>query len=371
MDWTTGERGRAVALLASWLMNAAVTASGDPPKKTFDVVPLAAGVYGFVWKDALQNPVEGNSLFIVNENDVVVVDAALLPSSARLMADELKKLTSNPVRYVINTHWHDDHHGGNQVYRELWPGVEFVAHRETRTDIFDHTYATRAKDLEGMEKDEAKYARWAAEGKDDDGKPLEERRRKRAAEIVEMLHSVVPEIRMTRPTPPDLTLVDSLTLHRGDRTIEIRWLGLGNTRGDVVVFLPREKIVATGDLLVSPIPFGIGSYYEEWIQTLGKLDALPADVLFLSHGAPQKDREYLRQVQDLLRELVLEVKAAAAAGKSLEETRKAVTLEALKPKFAAGDKAKERAFDAFFVQPAVGRTWRQVTGEPDVVGSSE
>lgn len=348
------------------LVLAAASPVGAVPTKAFDVVPLADGVYGFVWKDPLQDPVEGNALFIVNENDVVVVDAALLPSSARIMAGELRKLTAKPVRYVVNTHWHDDHHGGNQVYRELWPGVEFVAHRDTRADIFDRTYATRANDVAGMERDAAKYERWSAEGKDDDGKLLEERRRKRAAEIALSLRAVIPEIRDTRPTPPDLTLVDSLTLHRGDRTIDIRWLGRGNTRGDVVVFLPREKIVATGDLLVSPVPFGIGSYYEDWIGTLARLDALPADVLFLSHGAPQRDRVYLGQVQGLLRGLVDGVKEAVAGGKRLEETQKAVTLADWKAKFAAGDPVKERAFDAFFVQPAVGRTWRQVKGEPDV-----
>jgi hypothetical protein len=66
-----------------------------------------------------------------------------------------------------------------------------------------------------------------------------------------------------------------------------------------------------------------------------------------------------------------EVKAAAAAGKDIEETRKTVTLAEWKARFAAGDPNKERAFDAFFVRPAVGRTWRQVKGEPDLVGSPE
>ena len=89
-------------------------------------------------------------------------------------------------------------------------------------------------------------------------------------------------------------------LRRGERTIEILWLGLGNTRGDAVVFLPKERIVATGDLLVWPVPFMFGSYHAEWPATLAKLDALAADTLFLSHGAPQRDRGYLRQVRDLL-----------------------------------------------------------------------
>ncbi|HEX9688539.1 MAG TPA: MBL fold metallo-hydrolase [Thermoanaerobaculia bacterium] len=216
-----------------------------------------------------------------------------------------------------------------------------------------------------MERDIAKYERWAKEGKDDEGKPLEEARRKRAAEIAAVYRAALPELRSVKEAPPDLTFVDQLILHRGNRTIEIRWLGRGNTRGDVVVFLPKERIVATGDLLVAPIPFGIGSYYQDWIATLGKLDALSADVLFPGHGPVQRDRQYLHQVQGLLSALVDRVKASAAAGDTVEDVRKKVTLADWKVKLAGSDALKQRAFDLFFVQPAVERGWRQAKGEPD------
>ena len=149
-----------------------------------------------------------------------------------------------------------------------------------------------------------RYERWAATGKDDEGKPLEERRRTRAGEIAALDRGVLPELKAAGEMPPSLTFVDELVLQRGDRRIDVRWLGRGNTRGDTVVVLPKERIVATGDLLVHPIPFGILSYYEEWPVTLGKLDALPVDVLFPGHGPVMHDRAYLHQVQGLLRALV-------------------------------------------------------------------
>jgi glyoxylase-like metal-dependent hydrolase (beta-lactamase superfamily II) len=116
--------------------------------------------------------------------------------------------------------------------------------------------------------------------------------------------AMLPELKAAAEMPPGLTFVDQLVLQRGDRTIEIRWLGRGNTRGDTVVVLPKERIAATGDLLVHPVPFGILSYYEEWPVTLEQLDALPVDVLFPGHGPVLHDRAYLRQVQGLLRALV-------------------------------------------------------------------
>jgi glyoxylase-like metal-dependent hydrolase (beta-lactamase superfamily II) len=131
-----------------------------PEPKPYDIVQLAEGVYGFVWRNPAQDPIESNALFIVNDRDVVVVDAGILPSSARRMAAALRQLTSKPVRYVINTHWHDDHHQGNEVYRDLWPQVEFIAHRDTRTDILDKTYAPRAQVIADMKQQNQQFARW-------------------------------------------------------------------------------------------------------------------------------------------------------------------------------------------------------------------
>jgi glyoxylase-like metal-dependent hydrolase (beta-lactamase superfamily II) len=224
------------------------------PPKTYEVVALAEGVHGFLWTDPLQDPIEGNALFIVNDRDVVVVDTALFPSSAAIMAAELRKLTDKPVRYVVNTHWHDDHHGGNQVYRELWPGAEFVAHRLTRQDAITLTHEARPGVLAGYAEQIATVRRWAEQGHDDAGKPVDEARKGRIDRYVALLQTVIDGLDEVVATLPDLVFDDALILRRGERTIEIRFLGLGNTRGDVVVFLPNERIVATGDLMVYPAP---------------------------------------------------------------------------------------------------------------------
>jgi cyclase len=186
-----------------------------------------------------------------------------------------------------------------------------------------------------------------------------------AGEIAALDRALLPDLRSAAEMPPTLTFVDGLVLQRRDRTIEIRWLGRGNTRGDTIVILPKERIAASGDLVVYPVPFGILSYYNEWRDTLAKLDALPVDALFPGHGPLMRDRTYLRQVQSLVGALVDRVKAAIASGATLEATKAQVTLEDWKKTVAGDDPVKQRAFDAFFVQPAVERTWRQLKGEPD------
>lgn len=97
---------------------------------TFEVVKVADGVYAAVRKEPPGLTV--NSVFIINDNDVVVVDTTLTPGSAKELLAALRKLTNKPVKYVINTHWHDDHIMGNQVFRDAFPGVEFIGHANTR-----------------------------------------------------------------------------------------------------------------------------------------------------------------------------------------------------------------------------------------------
>lgn len=340
-------------------------AQAAAPAKAYDVIRLAEGVHAFIWKNPLENPIESNALFIVNDEDVVVVDTGIFAETGRLMAAEVKKLTPLPVKYVINTHWHDDHHGGNSAYRDLWPQAEVIAHRDTRTDILERTYAARPKSIAGMEQSLAKYQRWRDSGKDDDGKVLDEGRRQRVQDVVTFFQSDLPKFRALREAPPTVTFTDKLVLQRGERRIELLWLGLGNTRGDVVVYLPKERIAATGDLLVLPIPFAFGSYYEAWADTLGRVDALDADTLLPGHGPLQRDRAALRSVRALLQALVAEVKAAVADGASLEETKKRVTLADWKAKFAADDPAKQVAFASFVLQAAIERLWHQAKGEAD------
>jgi glyoxylase-like metal-dependent hydrolase (beta-lactamase superfamily II) len=353
------------------LLGAASARAGEVAGKTYQIVKLADGVFGFVWDEPLRDPVDGNALFVINDEDVLVVDTGILPSTARAMVAELEKLTDKPVRYVVNTHWHDDHINGNEVYADRWPGVEFIAHRDTRTDVIEQVVNVREQVIEDMRPVLEKYRRWADTGLDDEGKPLTDSRRARAREIADLYGRSLPEFESMRLVPPTLTFDERLVLNRGARVIDIRWLGRGNTRGDAVIILPKERIAATGDLMVYPIPFGIGSYYQEWIETLARVDSLDVDTFFFGHGPPQRDRAYLHEVQDLLRALVGEVGEAVAEGATLEEAQARVTLSDWKERMAGGDEEKGRAFDAYFVQPAVERAWRQARGEPDRVHGLE
>src|SRR5918912_83986 len=97
----------------------------------FEMVKLAEGVYLARRTEPAGLTTNANSVFIINDSDVVVVDTTLTPGTAREELAALRKLTDKPVRYVVNTHWHDDHVMGNVAYREAFPQADFIAHENT------------------------------------------------------------------------------------------------------------------------------------------------------------------------------------------------------------------------------------------------
>src|SRR6185369_10753876 len=198
---------------------------------------VAEGVYHAVGTGALT--VVGNSSFIVNDDDVIVVDDHVSPAAAWVLLDEIKSITNRPVRTIINTHFHYDHAHGNQIFDK---DVAIIGHEFTREMLLGgkslqmplyKSYVTglpaqidNLKQRVAMETDPARKSTLQAQL---------QTAQNNAASQAEL-----------RPTPPNVTLRTNMTLYRGDREIQIRFLGRAHTAGDVVVFLPRERIVMTG-----------------------------------------------------------------------------------------------------------------------------
>src|SRR6185436_16645568 len=87
------------------------------------------------------------------------------------------------------------------------------------------------------------------------------------------------QVKETRQTPPNVTFESSMTIYRGGRELRLMYLGRGHTDTDVVTFLPRERMVATGDLMESILSYLGDSYPEDWIATLEKLKSLDFDTV--------------------------------------------------------------------------------------------
>lgn len=171
-------------------------------------------------------------------------------------------------------------------------------------------------------------------------------------------------------TPPDLTVAEEFVLHRGEREIHIRHFGKGDTGGDLILWLPRERIVATGDLVVHPIPYGFGSFPGEWIDKLAGIEALEFELLVPGHGEVQRDRSYLRLLRTMLAAMRAQAADAVAKGLDLEATRKALDFSAFAPQFPQDDMGK-RLFEAWWTSPVSRSLWLEAAGRPIVQAEAD
>jgi glyoxylase-like metal-dependent hydrolase (beta-lactamase superfamily II) len=126
-------------------------------------------------------------------------------------------------------------------------------------------------------------------------------------------------------TLPTMTFDRSLILRRGSRTVEILWLGRAHTDGDVFVFLPNEKFIATGDALHGWTPFMGDSYPYEWIQTLDAAEKLDFHTVLGGHGDVMHGKLRLELWKEYFQDLMDRTAAAYAEGASLDQAQKTVS----------------------------------------------
>lgn len=253
-----------------------------------------------------------NGSVIINENDVLLVDSHMTPAASWALLEELSAITDKPVRYVVNTHFHFDHAHGNQTFGD---DVEIIGHK------FTHDRLAAGDSMSGRAWDG-----FVVQGIPAQIAAAEEQLAATGAEATEELQTKLTILNHYQeataavvPKPPTLTLTQRMTLHRGGREIQLLFIGRGHTGGDVVVYLPDEKIVATGDLLTNGISYMGDGYLNEWADSLDVLKELDFEVVLPGHGEAFEDRSKIDHFQAYLRDLRTKIVGTYEAGVGAEE----------------------------------------------------
>jgi len=222
--------------------NAGITFTSGPVTKgkVFNFEKIADGVYYATANGAMITG--SNDVVIVNDNDVLLVDAGVTPAVARALVQDVKLLTDKPVRWVVNTHFHYDHTDGNSVFG---PEVQIVAHDYVRQALLnlDVLHREPFKTAQANLPEQIESIKKQVTGEKDPQQRAALQQQLAATEAEQKQFADI------KPTPPTMTYSSNLTLYRGQREIRLLFLGRGHTPGDTVVFLPKERIVCTGDLM--------------------------------------------------------------------------------------------------------------------------
>jgi glyoxylase-like metal-dependent hydrolase (beta-lactamase superfamily II) len=310
------------------------------------VTKLADGVYSIEHKSLSDGNVNGNTTVIIGDREVFVVDSCYLPSSAREDIAQIRQWTDKPVGYLLNTHFHNDHNNGNKAYLDAFPSLAIVAQEETKNDMD----LIQPGNIERTPKRLAATIVAWKQGKRQDGRTLSEDEKKQVQELLPGLEKEEAEFRAMVYQPPTLTFTDKLDIDIGNREVQVKHLGRGNTPGDAIVYLPKEKILIAGDLLVYPIPYTYDGYPAEWIQTLKNMAQLDAETIVPGHGPVLHGKAYLYLVADLMQSAVDQVRARIRqighpGFHSLDDVKGSVDLTQFRQKFAGDDKDLQTKFD--------------------------
>lgn len=266
-----------------------------------------------------------NAMILVGESDTLIVDSHVTPTAARALLASMSVITDKPVRYLVNSHYHFDHVHGTLAFPE---GVEIIGHEFTRKklngelgNVLEERTFTSFSDR--VPETVANLKRQAAEETD----PA------RKAELLEahrVQRDYMNAIAEVQPIPPNITLDSKMTLFQavagGSREIQLHHFGRAHTGGDVLVYLPQDKVVFTGDMMLPGLAYMGDAYVSEWPAALDGLLTLDFDTWLPGHGPVMRSKEVIGHFQAYLRDLWTQSLQMHSNGVALEQAAEQIDL---------------------------------------------
>ena len=251
-------------LVVLWLICSAA-AVAEPTVKQ-----IGTSLYAYI----SDNDSSANSTFLVGDTGILVVDTGLNASEATKLLHAIRRVSSLPVWYVVNTHYHPDHQGGNGV---VGPAAVVIS-----------THFTRDRTLQLIK---------------------------------------TPSMEAFHFHPADLTFQQQMTLHLDPYSVEIYFPGKAHTSGDALVYFPQQHAISMGDLFLNrSSPAMDNGSVESWIQALDHVLELPVENIVPGHFELATKSE-LKRFRDYLNDLYQQVQALKHNNKTLEQVRHDIHME--------------------------------------------
>jgi glyoxylase-like metal-dependent hydrolase (beta-lactamase superfamily II) len=272
-----------------------------------DLVKLADGVY--VRISSPDSNAVSNAGVIILEHSTLVFDTHFTPEAGQALLAKIQAITPRPVRYIVNSHFHSDHTHGNQAFSRT---QQIIASSNTRRDILQRDVPTMLRMIGIAQSQMEKINKDFLKAQDPAQK--ETLRRQIAAR-----QEFIDRMSREKVIPPVFTFDDTLTIQDGAREVRLLYLGNGHTEGDVILFLPAERIVFAGDLFFNAcLPSTQDAILLDWIRTLKEALKLEADRFVPGHG-PVGERKDVEGFITYLEDLKAMVEPSVVRGDTLEQ----------------------------------------------------
>lgn len=341
-------RSRLIPMLIAIVIFVAIGSARPHPGKTsaapkaeddFQLIKVADGVYAAIAKPG--GLASGNAGFVIGDEGVLIFDTFYTPAALEELIGEIQALTKLPIKFAVNSHYHLDHTGGNQVL--VARGVPIIAHDNVLKwqTTKNKRFLPAPEDLQKRRADAAKQLSETPEDKKDERTRLERQIRRFDAMMTIKL------------TNPGVTFgAGTVHLYLGKREVVLSTLP-GHTGGDVFAYVPDANVVFTGDLGWSKtLPNLVDATVDDWIPTLDKiLTQYPTAKFVPGHGSVAEAAD-IRDFREYLDDLRARVKQGIADGLTIDQAKQQLKLP---------EKYKTFAFQNF-VTPNVEDMFKELKG---------
>jgi len=313
---------------AAWAQSLASTASPGQ----FEIQKIAEDVYfaqARPW--ALPN---SNAAIFVNSLDVMVVDAHSHPAAAASLIAQIKaEVTPKPVRYVVDTHFHFDHTQGNRAYLNTGNKVDIVASKTTK-QLMSQLLAPRLRAALDPASPGPRGALQVVHQIEDlrerAGKSTNAAEKEQIAQRIAQLESFAQEMKGFEPALPTIIFDKTYVIKEKGYDLHLEFHGVAHTAGDIVVFCPQKRIIASGDCIHPGFPAFVDSYPQPWPKTIDSIAKLDFETTLPGHGRVQHDRKDMTGERNYIEELTARVLAGKKAGQTSADLQRTITVASLK-----------------------------------------
>jgi len=286
-----------------------------PPRadEDFQLVKVADGVYAAIAKPG--GLASGNAGFVIGEDGVLIFDTFFTPTAIEELIGEIQSLTKLPIKYAVNSHYHLDHTGGNQVLAAR--DIPIIAHDNVKQwqTVKNKRFLPAPEELQKRRADAARQLSETPEDQKDKRTQLERQIRR---------YDAMMTIKLTNPTKTFGSGTMSLKL--GKREVILATLP-GHTGGDLFAYVPDAKVVFTGDLGWSKtLPNLVDATVNDWIPTLDKMLAQYSTAKFVPGHGSVANASDIKDFRDYLEDLRDRVKKGIADGLNNDQAKQQLNL---------------------------------------------
>ena len=355
----------ACAVIALLLLGPLTSATANPFE--YEWHALTPAIWAAIRADPFELPQEGNAVFVVTDRGVVVFDAGGSPAMGQAIVTKVRSVTDQPITHVVISHWHGDHMRGLQAIRAAYPLAQILAHPHAR----DFIAATQERWLTRRVKMVPGIRRAVTEAlnrqQDLSGRRLIPAEKEWLENGLASTDQLDRENQSTIYVVPDSTFEGRMTLYLGSEEIQLLHLGRAHTAGDVVMWLPREGVLATGDIVTGPIPLMPSAYTHDYLEVLNRIKALSFNTLVPGHGALESDTQYVDLLTDLIKGVAAQTHALVAQGVSEEKAIASIDFSAVEQRFTHGDAFLTNRFKDYVADGALAAAafLVETKGEPE------